>query len=146
VACRAKELRPATVSHTTEVRHEGRLYTVHVPQLHVLKCGACGEFVLDDRANDQIYDALREQLGLLSPATIRSERNRLGLMQRQLAAHLGVAEETISRWENGMVVQSKAMDKLLRLYFRVAEARQFLADEEREQFVREAARAETAQT
>ena len=42
---------------------------------------------------------------------------------RELAEHLGVAVETISRWENGVLTQTRAMDRYLRLYFGVPAAR-----------------------
>jgi transcriptional regulator with XRE-family HTH domain len=71
--------------------------------------------------------ALRKKLGLLHPEEIKTNRESLGLKQRELAEHLGTAEETISRWENGLMIQSRAMDKLLRLYFYLPEARQTLS-------------------
>ena len=57
-----------------------------------------------------------EQLGLLSAEQIRLNREQLGLSQRDLANHLGVAVETISRWENGVLTQTRAMDRYLRVY------------------------------
>jgi putative zinc finger/helix-turn-helix YgiT family protein len=125
--CRAKAVNRATLKHTAQVRHEGRLHTVELTELRVPRCDSCGAVIFDDDANGQIYDGLRVQLGLLLPAQILEARSRLKLKQRELASHLGVAEETISRWENGMFVQSKAMDNLLRLYFELPAARRFLA-------------------
>ena len=103
--CGKKEVRPATVQHTSQIKHDGRLYTVEVPNLHIPKCGACGELVFDNNADKQIARALREQLGLLSGDQIWKNREDLGLSQRVLAEHLGVAVETISRWENGALTQ-----------------------------------------
>jgi transcriptional regulator with XRE-family HTH domain len=37
--------------------------------------------------------------------------------QQELAAETGLAVETISRWENGHVIQSRSHDKLLRYVF-----------------------------
>jgi len=54
---------------------------------------------------------------------IRENRDELGLSQRELADHLGVAVETISRWENGALTQTRAMDRYLRLYFSVPAVR-----------------------
>ena len=94
--CGKKEVRPATVEHTSQIKHDGRLYTVEVPRLLVPQCGACGELVFDNDADEQIAQALREQLGLLSGVQIRNNRDELGLSQREMAEHLGMAVETIS--------------------------------------------------
>jgi len=126
--CGKKEVRPAVVSHTSEIRHDGRLYTVKVPKLRVPRCKACDELIFENEADEQIALALREQLGLLSPDEIRGNRDKLGLSQRELAEHLGVAVEIISRWENGVLIPSRAMDRYLRLYFTVPAARSALVD------------------
>jgi hypothetical protein len=52
--------------HTSQIKHDGRLCTVEIPSLRVPQCSACGELVFDNDADEQIAQALREQLGLLS--------------------------------------------------------------------------------
>ncbi len=127
--CGKREVRLAVVAHTSQIKHDGRLYVVEVPKLRVPRCEACGELVFDNAADEQIAHALREQLGLLSCREIRRNREQLGLSQRQLAEYLGVAVETISRWETGALTQSRAMDRYLRVYFGVPEARAALLAE-----------------
>jgi putative zinc finger/helix-turn-helix YgiT family protein len=127
--CGKKEVRPATVSHTSQIKYDGRMYAVAVPKLRVPRCKACGELVFDNAADEQIAQALRDQLGLLSGEQIRKNREQLQLSQRELAEHLGVAVETISRWETGALTQSRAMDRYLRLYFGVPAARAALVAE-----------------
>jgi len=87
--------------------------------------------VLDDEANDQIMDALRRQVGLLTPQQIRRNRESLGLKQREIAAILGVGESTVSRWETGAQTQQRSLDKLMRLCFAFPDVRLALADTER---------------
>jgi putative zinc finger/helix-turn-helix YgiT family protein len=127
--CGKKEVRPATVRHTSNVKHDGRIYVVEVPRLRIPRCRACGELVFDNDADEQIAAALREQLGLLSTEQIRVNREQLGLSQRDMAEQMGVAIETISRWENGALTQTRAMDRYLRVYFGVPAARAALGKE-----------------
>jgi putative zinc finger/helix-turn-helix YgiT family protein len=127
--CRERAVNLATVAYTVEEDHDGRTYTVTVPDLQTPRCDRCGELVLDDAANRQISAALRQQLGLLTPQEIRQGREALGLTQRQMANQLGIAEATLSRWETGGQIQQRALDRLLRLFFTFAEVREALADE-----------------
>jgi putative zinc finger/helix-turn-helix YgiT family protein len=126
--CGKKEVRLATVNHISQIKHDGRLHTVPMPRLRVPRCGACGELVFDNDSDEQIARALRDQLGLLSSDQIRKNRDVLGITQRSLAEHLGVAVETISRWETGALTQTKAMDRYLRVYFGVPAARAALVE------------------
>jgi putative zinc finger/helix-turn-helix YgiT family protein len=82
--------------------------------------------VLDIEASKQISQAFRRQAGLLTPEQIRHNRKKLGLTQEELAERLSVAEATLSRWENGWQIQQRCLDKLMRLFFELPEARQFL--------------------
>ena len=115
--CGKAEVRPATIAHDAEVKHDGRLYDVAIPRLQVNQCGACGEVLFGNVADDQISQALREHLALLSPEQIHDALRTLGLRQKDLAERIGVAAETISRWMSGTQIQSRAMDNLMRLFF-----------------------------
>ncbi len=122
-SCRRKDLYSAVIPYSVEINHDGRLYTITVPELDVPKCRSCGEIVFDDNANEQISEALRAHLHLLTPEQIRGALKTLGIRQKQLAAYLGVAEATVSRWCTGTLIQSRAMDNLLRAYFGIPEVR-----------------------
>jgi putative zinc finger/helix-turn-helix YgiT family protein len=124
--CRQHGLVPAVLDYQVELTHDGRAHELNLPALHVFRCEKCGAIVLDDEADKKISDALREAAGLLAPEEIRRGREKLGLTQKQLAHYLQVGEETLARWETGGQIQSRAMDRLLRIYFQVPEARHFL--------------------
>jgi DNA-binding transcriptional regulator YiaG len=113
------------------MEHDGREYTVTVPQLEILECEACHARVLPDKAHERLLDGLRRGAGLLTPGQIREARQALELHQKDLALALRVAPETVSRWETGAQIQQRAMDCLLRLFFALEEVREFLADESR---------------
>jgi putative zinc finger/helix-turn-helix YgiT family protein len=115
-----------TLPYSTVVQYDGRGYTVELPEFRVPRCKNCGAMVFDDPANDQITDALRRQVGLLSPDRIRSNRESLGLTQRDFANLLGVGESTVSRWETGSQIQQRSLDRLMRLFFAFPEVREAL--------------------
>jgi putative zinc finger/helix-turn-helix YgiT family protein len=127
-ACGKKEVRRASVPYSAQIKHDGQLHTVAMQGLCVPKCGACGELVFDNDADEQIARALRSQLGLLSGEQIRGSREALGLSQREMAEQLGVAVETVSRWESGAWTQTRAMDRYLRVFFSVPAARAALVE------------------
>lgn len=126
--CREKQVFPRATDFSISVKHDGRLYDVHIPDLEIPTCQKCGGQVFSSREDDRITEALREQINLLKPEEIRRRRKELELSQQEMAEQIGVAKETISRWESGAVIQSRAMDNLLRLYFKSDEARRLLRD------------------
>jgi putative zinc finger/helix-turn-helix YgiT family protein len=130
--CRKVAVAQVTIPYTTEVQHDGRTYSVQLPALEVLRCSECGAIVLDDAANARISEAFRYEAGLLTPAQIRQQREALGLTQKRLACLLDVSESTLSRWETGIQIQQRAMDKLLRAFFDLPEFRRYLGFHERE--------------
>jgi hypothetical protein len=79
--------------------------------------------------DERIDDTLRAHLWLLTPAQMQRGIEKQGLKQQEVAAQLGVAPETISRWVNGTLIQSRAMDNLLRLFFALPVVRDALRGE-----------------
>ncbi len=127
--CGRRSVKPAMIPYSVDMEHDGRTYSVNIAELKAPRCEECGEVVLDDHANRQISDAFRQQIGLLTPQQIRENRERLGNTQKELAAVLGIAEATLSRWETGAQIQQRVMDRFLRLYFAIPSVREALADE-----------------
>jgi putative zinc finger/helix-turn-helix YgiT family protein len=119
----------ATIPYTTEVGHDGRTYTVTIPDLEVGRCERCGEIVLPRDASKRITETFRQQLGHLRPEQIRERRESLGLTQKELAKLIGSADATLSRLETGGQIQHRALDRILRLFFAFENVRTALADE-----------------
>jgi len=117
---------PTVMDYTAKVKHDGVIYELLIPSLEVPRCQTCGETYTTNAVDEQVSDALRSRLHLLTPAQIRKGIEKLGLKQQALAERLGVAPETISRWVNGALIQSRAMDNLLRLFFALPEVREAL--------------------
>ena len=130
--CLKEEVYPATIPYAADIKHDGRMHHIEIPKLTIPKCRACGEVVFSNSADDQIVQALRAHLNLLTPQQIRERRKALGLKAKELAERLGVAKETLSRWETGMMIQSRAMDNLLRGYFAVPELRAVLGGQDQD--------------
>ena len=124
--CRQKALVPAIVDYSVDVGHDGRRYHVKVDGLNTPKCKNCGLVSPDREAHEQVTLAFLHQAGLLTPEQIRANREALKLTQVQFAAALGIAEATVSRWENGVQIQQRSLDNLLRLFFGVPKARSLL--------------------
>jgi putative zinc finger/helix-turn-helix YgiT family protein len=127
--CRQKAVVLVSVPYTTQIDHDGRKYTVTLPNLTVPRCSNCGTVALDEEANREISAAFRQQAGLLSPEQIRRQRQASGLTQQALAEALGVAVSTLSRWETGGQIQQRCLDRFLRAFFDLPDLRQrLLAD------------------
>src|ERR1700694_1721907 len=111
--CGQRAVTIGTVPYKVQVDHDGRKYEVFIPALSVPRCGNCEAFSIDAVAEKEIDTAFRRAAGLLTPEQIREGREKLGFTQKQEAAFLALAPETLSRWENGSQVQQRAFDRLL---------------------------------
>lgn len=125
--CNERAVKPATVDYRTKIKHENALHDVYVAAIPAHKCENCGAVSLGEDADNAVRAALRDNLHLLKSSTIRTCREELSMTQQTLADVCGFAPETLSRWENG-VLQSRSSDRLLRVYFGVPAAREFLHD------------------
>jgi transcriptional regulator with XRE-family HTH domain len=97
-----------------------------MPQLEIPTCASCGARVFSNDVDDEISRALRSHLRLLAPEQILAAIKELGMSQKGVAECLGIAEATLSRWVNGLLIQSRAMDNLLRAYFASSRVREML--------------------
>lgn len=113
--CEEGHLESAT--YTGELDHSGN--TLKIDGLECWQCPSCGaDPVFPDqvRRNHRRYqDARRQADGLLVGSEIESVRKRLGLTQHQAAMVFGGGQNAFSKYERGEVIQSQAMDRLLRL-------------------------------
>ena len=127
VGCGKAALRPAVIRREVKKNHDGRVYLLAIDDLPVTRCGDCGEVFDTTESDDRINAALRDQLALLSPEQIRANLQSLGMTLKDAAERLRVAPETLSRWLSGAMIQSRAMDNLMRSFFACAEVRENLS-------------------
>lgn len=114
------------IPYDAEVKHDGKLHKFHIDHLVIDQCSHCGEQYFTNDTDDQISSGLRLHVGLLQPDEIRQQLELLGLTQREFAEHLRVAQESVSRWLTGAAIQSRSLDTLMRLYFRLPSVREEL--------------------
>lgn len=76
----------------------------------------------------QVSEAKRLAGGLLSGKEIEAARKQLGLTQAQAAEVFGGGRHAFSKYERGEVIQSTAMDRLVRLCLRHPELLRELSD------------------
>ncbi|MCL4818899.1 MAG: helix-turn-helix domain-containing protein [Vicinamibacteria bacterium] len=97
---------------------ESGLPNVRLVGIGVLTCTKCGDEEVVIPAIADLHRVLARSLVLkaeqLAPAEIRFLRKHLGWNQSALAASLGVAVETISRWENNQQRMEIPAERLLR--------------------------------
>src|SRR5262245_2413060 len=82
--CLKEEVYPEAMPYATEINHDGRCYHIEIPQIKIPKCKACGKLVFSNSVDDQITQALRAHVRLLTPEQIRSGREALGLKAKEL--------------------------------------------------------------
>jgi DNA-binding transcriptional regulator YiaG len=127
--CGKVAVRSVKIPYDAKIKHDGKLHEFHIAELPVDRCDECKEEFFTNVTSDAKSDALRGHLGLLQPAQIRELLAKHNLTQRKFATHLRVAEESVSRWLNGLSIQSRALDTFMRVYFARPEVREMLASE-----------------
>lgn len=120
--CKGCDLYSASYSDTVEFRG----LDLDVEGLHYTTCAFCkNRFENQEQKshNDELIrsayarkrDELRIQDGLLSSEQIQSIRKKYSLTQREAAIIFGGGSNAFNKYETGEVLQSVAMDRLLRL-------------------------------
>ncbi len=89
--------------------------TVVAECVPVLECPACGETLYGPDAARARHQAICRALGLLTPEQIKGVREKLGKKQAEFADLTGIGVATLSRWEQGRLIQTRALDRYLRL-------------------------------
>ena len=76
---------------------------------------SCEVTFLDDEAERLKHDAVCQHFGVLTPTEIRRIRESYGMTRAAFARVTGLGEATLNRWETGIMIQTLANDRYLRL-------------------------------
>lgn len=110
---------PMTVRREAYRYEECGLRYVTLKGIEVSRCGACGNFEVSIPRVEQLHQLIAERViekrTRFTGAEIRFLRQSLGLSGALFARRMGVAAETVSRWENDAVMIGGQADRLLRL-------------------------------
>jgi putative zinc finger/helix-turn-helix YgiT family protein len=92
---------------------------VTLAKVEVSRCGTCGNFEVSIPRIEQLHRLIAkhliEKLSRFTGVEIRFLRKSLGLSGTDFARRMGVAAETVSRWENDATPIGAQADRLLRL-------------------------------
>src|SRR5262249_28623596 len=104
-----------TITDTFEYQCDEGMVQVTADGVPISECTACGETYFGPEAGRIRHNAICRALKLLTPDQIKSIRERFQMTQRDFEKHTGIGEATVSRWERGRLLQSRAHDNFLRL-------------------------------
>ena len=112
--------KPVTTERNAVRRYEiGGLPHVQLHGVEVTTCRACGKEGIAIPRIGQLHRVLAEafvtQRRMLAHPEIRFLRKHIGLSAADFAQRMGVARETVSRWETGAKPMGATADRLLRL-------------------------------
>ena len=99
-----------------EIQYKGQALSVEVEYAICQHCG--DEMILPEqiKRNDcRTRNAWRKEDGLLTGEEIVALRAQLGITQQEAAEMFGGGANAFSKYERGEVIQSQAMDNLMRL-------------------------------
>jgi HTH-type transcriptional regulator / antitoxin MqsA len=114
--CGSKGLQKKVITETFEYKDKSFCY----PNYIIYECPSCGEAVVDKKTLKEsgraIRDFYRQVDGLLTAKEIRKIReSKLNLTQDEASALLGGGKKSFARYENSEIIQSTALDNLLRI-------------------------------
>lgn len=111
--CGHSPLESKRIDKTFEYGADDQTLTVTAHQVPVRVCANCGESYSGPEAARVEHEAICQALGLMTPAEIKSLRERLGWSQQDLADLTGLGIATVSRWERGRLMQNRSNNKVL---------------------------------
>lgn len=107
---------PLCNSHDINQKNDYSFHAVTIKS-PVFQCSNCNEIILSNDASLEMENIYRAYSGLLLPDEMKRLRKTISKTQDQIETDLSIGAKTYLRWENGLSIQTKANDCLLREYF-----------------------------
>jgi putative zinc finger/helix-turn-helix YgiT family protein len=113
--CGAGFLEDVVSDHETYFREGTHNIKLVIKDLCIKRCSNCKEEFMPKEAQDRVQAEKHKRRGLLTMGQLKELRNKLGYTQVRMAELLGVGKKTYLRWEKGLNLQNKSMDRYIRL-------------------------------
>ena len=120
--CSHRTLEPRIIRDEFDYGPDDDRVKIVIEAVQVLVCAACGEVFYGPEAEKAHHLAICKAYYLLIPEEIKTIRERLGKTQEEFAALTGIGVATLSRWEQGRLIQTRAHDNYLRILDALPEA------------------------
>lgn len=113
--CEGTEIETNYTNHDFDYG-SGKSATKLTATIPIRKCISCNEEFIDWEGDDILHEKVCEHLEVLPPGKIKGIRQGLKMSQAEFGELTGFGEDSISRWENGSYIQSRANDTHLRQF------------------------------
>lgn len=113
--CGGEDISTSTEDHRFPYG-EGESKVELTATIPIHKCRECQAEFLDSVAEDLMHGEVCRHLGVMTPAEVRTVRERCGSLTRsEFALLTKLGEATVGRWERGEQIQDTAIDQLFYL-------------------------------
>ena len=113
--CDKGNLVEKVIDYRTTLKVGDHFKRILVKGLTVEICSNCKEIILPKESMDRVDNERHSRRHLLSPDELKKFRHGLGLTQSEIAGLLGIGKKSYLRWEKGSSLQSRSMDRYIRL-------------------------------
>lgn len=113
--CGAGVLKDEICDHETYAREGTHNIKIVIKDLAIKRCTSCKEEFMPKEALERVQSEKHKRRGLLTMGQLKELRTKLGYTQVEMADLLGVGKKTYLRWEKGLYLQNKSMDRYIRL-------------------------------
>ena len=120
--CTHDALEPRVIRDEFDYGPEDDRIRIVIEAVPVMVCSVCGEVFYGPVAGQMHHRAICKAYHLMTPEEIKDVREQLGKTQEEFAELTGIGVATLSRWEKGRLMQTRAHDNYLRLLQALPEA------------------------